>query len=230
MICSSVIVNMILRDRKRKLKEIYHRLLLTMSLLDIINSINMSLSGLIIPPEYGRFGGHGTIATCEMHGFLLQLGVCIGLLNLSLCIYYTLIIVYQWTPQRIRESRFEQIAFSVSICYPLTFSVIGLIFDSFNPMLTLPGWCGFSEAPYLCNSQEELDCIRGKNYFYVELPGLVIPAFLSLVGVIICMIMIIRKVRRQEGLMESRYSISRRVSEQHSVFQYCCKRWDDAPI
>lgn len=209
-VASSSIIIMILKDRKRKLTMTYHRLLLCMSSVDVITSCNIAFASLLLPIEYGRFASHGTTGTCELSGFLLQLNVTMSLLTLTLCVYYLLVIVYERTPGQLQKSRFEVVAVSAAFLYPLTVGVVALALDSYNPMLSLPGWCYISEFPYECNAYDDVECIRGEDYFYVNLVGGGLPVFVSMVGGIVCMILIHRKVRIYESTLQRSYSFADR--------------------
>jgi hypothetical protein len=72
---SACIVYIIMRDRKRKLKQTYHRLLLGMSVSDVINSIRACLSSFFIPVDTpGVWIAYGNQGTCTALGFFAQLG------------------------------------------------------------------------------------------------------------------------------------------------------------
>mmetsp|Transcript_19034 Transcript_19034/g.38453 ORF Transcript_19034/g.38453 Transcript_19034/m.38453 type:complete len:517 (-) Transcript_19034:1632-3182(-) len=195
-LASTTIVFMILWDRKLKLRFLYQRLLLAMSIMDVMGSGSMSLGGILT----------GTVGTCEWQGFMLQFPVSVALYNLSLCVYYHLLICNEWKPATIKRYRVEICMHAVALLYPLGFGFVALAFDSFNPMLSIPAWCSFSETPYDCNKYDDVDCVRGNNYFYVQLGAAVLPTAVAIVGSILCMFRIWRKVRRQEMLMEQRYS------------------------
>ena len=203
---SSAIIFTILYDRTNKLKFVYQRLLLAMSVIDAIVSANIAVAGLLSPKSVGLIDGHGNEGTCELNGFLLQLGLCVPLYNLSLCIHYYLVIVCEWSPRKIKESRVEIAMHLVALLYPFGFGVAALFLNSFNPTVSVPSWCFYSDYPWDCNTSDEVDCVRGENYFYVQLPGLIVPLTVALVGVNVCMFRIWWKVRNQENRMERRYS------------------------
>lgn len=65
--------------------------------------------GPVAVPEYidglgsGVLGAKGNESTCKAQGFFKQLGLTAALYNTSLCIYYLLLIVYNWSNTRINK-------------------------------------------------------------------------------------------------------------------------------
>jgi len=207
--CSCLIVFMILYDRRNKLTFLYQRLLLVMSLLDVIGSTNMALGGVMTPQALGRQNSHGNINTCQVQGFFFQLSVSSVLYNLALCIYYHLVICNEWPPSIIKKFHVERWMHVIAILYPISLGVVGLLLDSFNPILTLPAWCYFSEVPWDCNRMEDVECLRGQNYFYVQLAASILPVMMAVLGVIICVVRIWCKVRQRALFMDHKYSSDR---------------------
>uniref|UniRef100_A0A6S8J521 Uncharacterized protein n=1 Tax=Amphora coffeiformis TaxID=265554 RepID=A0A6S8J521_9STRA len=227
MASSSLMVYLIARHWKRKKHFLYHRLLLAMSVCDAVGSINASLSGLVIPREFHRFASRGNMATCEASGFLLQLSASMPLLNMFLCIYYMRVVCFGWVPPTSSSSSsskgkwgwFEISAYLIAIVYPLAMGGVGILYDSFSPMATLPGWCYFSEMPYDCNKFDDVECIRGENYSFIQLFASTIPLLCSVILGVVSVSMITRKVRRQQALMTTRYGISTSTVGQSQDFQ-----------
>ena len=82
--------------------------------------------------------------------------------------------------------------------------------DIINPMRDLPGWCWYSDNPPLCaetSTEGENDtCIRGRDYAtYAGIAGTV-PLTFAWFVIIVCMVLIVRKVRRLERNM-GRYAV-----------------------
>ena len=76
---SSLIIYVILSDRKRKLSRPYHRLMLMMSVFDVIQSAAMVFSVSAFPRQSGIYGAKGNELTCTLQGFLLALGMAVPL-------------------------------------------------------------------------------------------------------------------------------------------------------
>ena len=226
---SSTIAYIIINDWSHKRYHLYHRLLLVMSICDMIASANASFSGLYIPKVYNRFGSHGNVATCEMAGFFMTMTVSFAVLNMFLCLFYMRVVCFGWTPPVIYRNYsssingrrwefrkipwFELSAYFFAIPYPLAAAGVGLYHKSFNPMVTLPGWCYFSEVPYDCNKFDDITCIRGENYSFIQLFASVIPVGCAVIGGTVAVTMVSRTVRKQCRTMIERYGISSSSSQ-----------------
>lgn len=91
LIGSSSIVYDIWKDRDYKMKQPYFRILLGMSIFDLICSMSLCLSTIPIPAgTEGVFGARGTTGTCTASGFFNQFMLGSILYNFVLAIYYAL--------------------------------------------------------------------------------------------------------------------------------------------
>ena len=86
----------------------------------------------------------------------------------------------------------------------------GITRDVINPMRDLPGWCWYSDNPPLCaetSPEGENDtCIRGRDYKgFSDIASTSTLVFAWLI-IIICMMLIVCKVRRLERNM-GRYAV-----------------------
>jgi hypothetical protein len=108
MLGSILILRSVLRDRKKR-EPFYDQLIAGMSCFDICSSIAWILSTLLqpkyefdtIPTEI--YGAIGNDQTCQLHGFMLQLGFTGVFYNVALSLYYVLTIRYN-----VRESRLKK--------------------------------------------------------------------------------------------------------------------------
>ncbi|KAI2490547.1 hypothetical protein MHU86_24025 [Fragilaria crotonensis] len=66
---SLTIIYIIWRDRRKKLKFVYHRVLFAMSLIDCVASLNFAF-GFLLVPQGIFWGAQGNTASCEASGFL----------------------------------------------------------------------------------------------------------------------------------------------------------------
>ena len=79
------------RDRRRKMKKPYYRMLLGLSLFDLLSSAAFAVSTIPMPVDTPRvYGARGTTQTCTSAGFFNQLILGSMLYNLMLAIYYNL--------------------------------------------------------------------------------------------------------------------------------------------
>jgi len=119
---SSLIIYMIISDRKRKLARTYHRFMLLMSGFDVLQSIFMCIPST-------------NIFTCTAQGFFLVLGLAVPSYNASLNIYYSLIICRQVSSERF--TNIEPIFHTVSILVPLSTALILTIIEDMERSMTV---------------------------------------------------------------------------------------------
>ena len=109
---SSALIIYIIYKSETRLRTIYHRIMLGMSLSDIISSIAMALSTLPMPvdlpykiPVEGFVGTRiGNIATCEAQGFCYVFGFStMFAYNFSLCLYNACAIAFQMEEDKIKR-------------------------------------------------------------------------------------------------------------------------------
>ncbi|KAL7563244.1 hypothetical protein ACA910_015736 [Epithemia clementina (nom. ined.)] len=222
---SSLILWSIWYDRRALLKHVYHRIVLGMSCVDLVSSLGMLVVGPWAVPSdwpYGR-SGRGNVTTCEASGFLLQLSFGTMWYSVFLAVYFVMHLRWEWKERRI-ACCLELFAHFFSIFIITLFPSVGAVkSDVFNPRRDLPGWCWFADNPPLCsennnnqvnnndgneNEEEESTntCIRGleyKDFADLASTGNVMFAW---VVIIICMILIVCKVRRLERNLQ-RYAI-----------------------
>jgi hypothetical protein len=84
---------------------IYHQLLLGMAIFDICTALAWSLATLPMPKDevFWVIGAQGTDATCTAQAFFVQLGLTSIFYNVSLSLYYLLVIVYGWREEALRK-------------------------------------------------------------------------------------------------------------------------------
>jgi len=164
LIGSSLIVNIILKDWKRKLSGAYHRILLMFSIYDIISSFAMALSTLPSPVGTpGVWGAIGNTGTCTAQGFFLQTGAAVLYITMLLMLYYVLTVRYNMSEINFRK-RIELYAHIIIISLSLVPSIIGATFGWFNNIGNI---CFIGSYPKGCNINSEVECERGENAFEI---------------------------------------------------------------
>ena len=106
---------------------VFHELIMSMSVCDILVSTADALSTLPIPryddngDPTGFLGARGTEATCTAQGFLIELGLIGGVVyNLALSFYHLLMIRYRWREDRLRRvARMFHIPMVIGVCFAL---------------------------------------------------------------------------------------------------------------
>ena len=177
LLCSSLISYIILSDAKNKLAHMYQRLLLALSLCDVISSLNVLLFRWMD-------SNNQAIGTCKLSAFLTHFSVCTGVYNACLCLYFMFVICYQWTPRRFQTSKVEHWMHLISLGWPLSFAIAGLATDSFGELESMGGICHYAGgAPHI---------------FKLEMAGFAAPALLAGLVIFYAMTRIVIVVRRQE--------------------------------
>jgi len=132
---SSLIIYMVFSDRKKKLVRPYHRIMLMMSIFDVLQSTSMVISVAAFPYDSGILGAKGNNHTCIAQGFFLILGCAVPLYNSCLNIYYVLTIRYNVSSERFLK--LEPILHMISILAPLSIAIICATHESTMPRVAL---------------------------------------------------------------------------------------------
>lgn len=188
------------RDTLSKTK---HRLLLGMSIMDILNSIAYAFAAYPIPEDAPStnnvYGNKGNTSTCEAQGFFIQLGFSVPLYSCALCVYFLLVIQFGKTNTYISKI-YEPVMHSVAILYPLITSCVGLALDLYNSNNTM---CWIEPYPYKCEFKNDVPCSRGIHsyrYQYIFGGSILIISFLI---TLLSMVAIVYKVWKLQRSLQS---------------------------
>ena len=133
-ICSGFLVLHILQSKKQR-KSSYSRIIVGLSMADCFSSFfGFFLSTWPMPAEtWLAYGATGTVQTCSMQGFFLQLGLCgATLYQASLVCYYFLTIVKGMSKSRVKK--WEPFLHAIPCITALGTAIAGLVLDLYNPM------------------------------------------------------------------------------------------------
>ncbi len=207
---SSVIIYIILNDKKQKLRRVYHRILLAYSVFDILCSFNYVLSSVVVPRNTpGVWGAIGNIATCEASGFVTQFTFSLGVYGTFICVYYVLVLKYNIREATIAR-KIEPIVHFVAIFFPLALGCVMLHKNMYNPANIFAGWCFMNCYPMDCLRREEIECQRGADYaFWVLLHNVPFVGFFACV--VVSCVLTFEQVRRSER-RGARWSLSQHQS------------------
>lgn len=186
--CSIFIVVTVLRDKEKRRKT-YHRLLAGISLVDISSSFSVSMSTWPIPKDSGVLWAVGNDTTCRMQGFFNQFTVCSSFYNVSLSIYYLLVVRYGWKQHRIR--RIEPALHAVPFLWGAVTAISGLPLDIYGNSFL---WCFISA---------ENDAYRW-GFFYA-------PLWLMILIVTVNCVLIFKFVRKTEQAVSRHDFASQRM-------------------
>lgn len=145
---SCFIIQDVLRNKKHR-RQVYHRIMVGMSVMDLLWAIRCFLSTWPVPKSFNPVIPYasGTDETCAMIGFIGHAaGLTSVLYSASLTLYFLLVVRYGWKEQRIRRYVEKWIhAFPIIIGWGLAFASIPL--DLYKP---IPWTCFIQDVPYAC--------------------------------------------------------------------------------
>jgi hypothetical protein len=193
---SGYIVYEVLSCKKRWKESPYHRILLGLSISDILTSFFVFFLGSWMIPAEGTEGPYessakGTQVTCNFQGFMVMLGLASPLYNGALSVYYLLLLRYNWTPRQMVR-RIEPWMHGIIILYSLLGASLGLVLEFYSPNSV--GQCSNSKGANEGLARDIFDWIF-----------VVIPTWLTLGIVTISMAAVYFTVKNQEDRMEKRY-------------------------
>jgi hypothetical protein len=229
---SSLIIYVILSEGWPSLrKSVYHRLVLGMSTLDFINSLSMVVFGpWALPADYPyAVGARGSVTTCTISGVFLNVIFGTMFYSLTLAVYFLFLIRFE-KKERWIARYIEPWGHVLAISHPIVLGAVGIAGESINPIRALPGFCSFSQFPDQCSDDDDIyidnacqrggdtqavwTLIGGQTLFYVCWPS-----------IILCMVLIICKVRRTEarlqqyaGGQDHHYRRTREVAKQGILY------------
>lgn len=154
---SSCIIYMIRKDLATK---ILNRILLCISISDVVASFSFLLSPYLVPSYLGLPGGSGSHASCSVVGFFWMSSVA------TVCFYSCYLSVYYWLVvrwsfhERDFKLHWEILAHSVAIIIPVAINAAALATQSLNPVEIVNGVCSHSAIPWGCQGDE---CIRSSQ-------------------------------------------------------------------
>eukprot|EP00573_Skeletonema_grethae_P008935 CAMPEP_0201692366 /NCGR_PEP_ID=MMETSP0578-20130828/5278_1 /ASSEMBLY_ACC=CAM_ASM_000663 /TAXON_ID=267565 /ORGANISM="Skeletonema grethea, Strain CCMP 1804" /LENGTH=387 /DNA_ID=CAMNT_0048177727 /DNA_START=314 /DNA_END=1477 /DNA_ORIENTATION=+ len=219
-ICSAYLAKLMISEKKQ---TPYHRLLLNMSIADIISSTFVHVIGSWMMPRGTAPLSSGNLITCDVQGFFGQiLLITMPYLNASLTTYYNLIIRYNWTDGQI--AKVEKSLHLIPWALGIVLSVVVLVAKQLVPG-TWGCWFGNTQYPPDCDSAET--CVRGWNSTYYFWPIFVV-ILLAPSYVMWSMYLVYSSIRRLEKRMATYASASpderrnrrnsRKVMEQSILF------------
>ena len=171
-----------------------------MSLADFIASLMLVLGDLVFPTEYG---GHGSIATCNAGGWLVQMVPVAALYNAVLSLYYVLTVTYQKNERSMK--RFEICSHVCILLFWIGSGTAGVVLGLFNPALFD---CWIFDEPAFCSAIPDVQCNRpyyGVSYIAAQYYLYYVWIYASFVICAVSMFMVYKTVYAQEKRM-ARYA------------------------
>ena len=167
---STLISYIIVKTRnspKREKQKTYYHLVLAMSLADVIASLSFCTGTFLEPQEYGKWQAHGNQATCNLQGFLTQIGFMSPFYTCFLAMYFYLCICHKEPSSRAsvqmeKIQKVEPYMLVLPFLMNLSFAITSLKLDLYNPTEFGVG-CWISPIPFDCEEEEAVECVRGKH-------------------------------------------------------------------
>jgi hypothetical protein len=227
---SYIIFDIVVRNRGNKLfQTAFHRLLIGLSVADILSSLGYCLSHWMFPsqvplgtdPEgYQVFFPYatGNQATCVTQGFIMQIGQGASIIfTACISIQFVLKIRYRWTASQMRRA--EYVFFALGILLPFATTLTALSIGAMNP--TAGGTCWISAYPFFCVDSYLGWCRENKRWGvhqdqYKLFMGTV-PIVIGLVIVMGSMVLLYLTARHCEQQEQQRRSQARRQSSSNKI-------------
>ena len=157
----STVVSSSLRSSKKDGKiTTYHRMLLSISILDVIHSISSAFSTLLVPSYTNGTFARGTTETCTVQGMLQQLTPTIVIYMAMLNTYFMLKIRYNIADSVIQR-KYEVWFHIIPALHFIGTASVGLSLRIFGPILLLELGCWLDSYCILTNT-----CTRSGPIFY----------------------------------------------------------------
>lgn len=152
--------------RNEKLGRMYHRILLYISLSDLVGSFGLFLGSFPAPAEnlnesiydIDLIGNSGNTATCDLQGFMVSFGAsATNCYTAMLTLYFLLFVKYSWMERSLRKV--EPLFHIYSAVIPCAFSLAFLIMGWFNTavpscfIVTYPWGCFLDDSEHECIRQ-----------------------------------------------------------------------------
>jgi len=194
-----IVADVVRKLRNGKKTDPYQRIILGLSIFDILFSFILFLGTWITPEETGWLMAVGNTSSCTVQGFFHILG-WVGEIGyqMALTLNILVLIVFEWNQEKFAKKVEKQLHIII-IALALTMAIIPLFFQSYNPRC---GNCTIEVIFDECNStddEEELCVVRGNltvaNVLFFIGFSMV---FIMLIFGTVAMVWVYVHVRRQE--------------------------------
>lgn len=195
----------------------YHRIIVGLSVVDILFSLSVAFATLPVPADTGAVGAHGNITTCTIQGMFVELGFIIPVYMTSLSIYFFLSISSGQKDSERLVRKYEPILHAVPIFVSVGLTIAGLVLDVFNPVGFPELGCWMGDYPIGCTLSGSTPC-RGHamvNHFAsMRWTFSLGPLFASFVVIVVANVWI-NKVIRHQDKQNKTYSVTSNAVSTH---------------
>lgn len=121
---SYILYDILTNPQSRRM--VYHQLLIGMAIFDIFTAAAWAFATAPIPKEEAShiLGAMGTETTCTIQGFFVQLGFTSVFYNVSLAIYYVLVVAFDWREFQLKKVRMYLHVFPLALGFGLALGAI----------------------------------------------------------------------------------------------------------
>lgn len=191
-----IVFEVLIDQRKRKITP-YHRIMVGLSVADIIFSLWLFVGTWAVPKGTpGVAYATGNEMSCDVQGFLIQFGGSASTLyNASLALYFLLVIRYNLSEKKV--AKVEKWIHFVTLGFSLATAIVCEAMNLYHASIT---WCWIAPDPDEdCFAYEDFhECLHRDNSWLYRYAFRYIPIYLSVFGAVVCMILVYLKVRRTE--------------------------------
>ena len=187
---SSSIIFMASKTSRTRIQQ---RILMGLSVADLISSVGFLIMPFTAPSFLGLPGAVGNHTSCGISGFVSHFGGQAGAgYNSYLSLYYFLTVKRSW-----KEHHFnrwvELLAYSIAFLFPLAINAMAAADELYNPFKMNNSLCSLNAFPWYCEELEDVECLRGDDSLaeaYAQIMALWIFVFaasgLSFTGIVFC--------------------------------------------
>jgi hypothetical protein len=192
---SIILLVCIFRHEQPRRNTVFHRLMMGMSIHDVLFSFGFALGRLPIPKELDVPRGLGTQGSCTAQAFLINTVNVAYIYAVSVSIYFLLIIRYKMSDKTVSKYIEPWMHFAaISWGYGLTWYVWSKELFNPTPFLHL---CWMGSLPLGCTYIPGLDCVRGDNLADYTRNLYIIPNFIVFGCLLLSLAIVIITIRRQ---------------------------------
>ena len=158
-----------IRSRRRKLDDLYHRLVFGLSVVDLLFSSSLLFHPFLVPSETGFPYAFGTDQSCTVVGFFFQFYFSSYCYNCFLGLYFFLMIRTSASGGKRTSNDTKSIqnwiepwVHILAVGVPLGCGIVGVFLEGIN-ITPFFGVCGFHPYPYNCMYDDDVECQRGSH-------------------------------------------------------------------
>lgn len=199
-------------------KRLYHRLMFCLSLHLILFSLSSIYGTTAMPEDTPHvWKPRGTIQTCSLQGFALQVSMGAPLYYVCLSIYSFLAVRHNFEVSKYSWVE-KWIHVGVHI-FPVGSAIYLLLVDAFNPGISV---CWIESIPFGCGAGTDVPCSRGpQNIFLVATVLAFLPVAFCLVVPTCVMVALYRETKRRQAAIQMEAST---VAKQACLY-LCALYW-----